>query len=127
MTSPALIRLRMSSPSAPSGTEEMIVSSTRRAYARTAADFLTWCEAEAGVGSLAAVPRRGLDRDSDAGGSSGAWWTSEGRKPCAPRREACRNHLSNAVCKLLCLPTECNVGTVLLIQFEKAALELSTD
>ncbi|MGG5812477.1 tyrosine-type recombinase/integrase [Falsiroseomonas sp. CW058] len=28
---------------------------TRRAYARAVADFLTWCEAEAGVASLAAV------------------------------------------------------------------------
>ncbi|MGG5891072.1 tyrosine-type recombinase/integrase [Falsiroseomonas sp. HC035] len=28
---------------------------TRRAYARAAADFLAWCEAEAGVGSLASV------------------------------------------------------------------------
>src|SRR5215210_4472795 len=28
---------------------------TRRAYARAASDFLAWCEAEAGVGSLADV------------------------------------------------------------------------
>jgi hypothetical protein len=62
---------------------------TRRAYARAAADFLAWCEAEAGVRSLAAVQPLQCSRGSTP---------RRRRSSASPRCATCSTGWSPARC-----------------------------